>query len=177
VFLAGLHRLRGSLSEAVAEKVCKIMDLAVRNGAPVIGLNDSGGARIQEGVVSLGGYAEIFLRKHAGVRRHSADLGDTRAVRRWCRVFAGHHGLHVHGPRHLVHVRDRSQRREDRHARKKRDDGATGRRGPRTAPRPASRTFTFDDEVSCLTAIRELFEFIPAQQRGRSATRNGPRPA
>ena len=52
----------GSLSEAVAEKICKIMDLAVRNGAPVIGLNDSGGARIQEGVVSLGGYAEIFLR-------------------------------------------------------------------------------------------------------------------
>src|SRR6187431_1913586 len=52
----------GSLSEAFAEKICKIMDLAVRNGAPVIGLNDSGGARIQEGVVSLGGYAEIFLR-------------------------------------------------------------------------------------------------------------------
>src|SRR6266516_1661733 len=52
----------GSLSEAHAEKICKILDLAVRNGAPVIGLNDSGGARIQEGVVSLGGYAEIFLR-------------------------------------------------------------------------------------------------------------------
>src|SRR6188472_2310740 len=52
----------GSLSEAFAEKICKVMDLAVRNGAPVIGLNDSGGARIQEGVVSLGGYAEIFLR-------------------------------------------------------------------------------------------------------------------
>src|SRR5215831_18433512 len=46
-----------SLSEAFAEKICKIMDLAMRNGAPVIGLNDSGGARIQEGVVSLGGYA------------------------------------------------------------------------------------------------------------------------
>ncbi len=52
----------GSLSEAHAEKICKVMDLAVRNGAPVIGLNDSGGARIQEGVVSLGGYADIFLR-------------------------------------------------------------------------------------------------------------------
>ncbi len=52
----------GSLSETHAEKICKVMDLAVRNGAPVIGLNDSGGARIQEGVVSLGGYAEIFLR-------------------------------------------------------------------------------------------------------------------
>lgn len=52
----------GSLSEAHAEKICKIMDLAMKNGAPVIGLNDSGGARIQEGVVSLGAYANIFLR-------------------------------------------------------------------------------------------------------------------
>ncbi|HEY4633000.1 MAG TPA: acyl-CoA carboxylase subunit beta [Candidatus Limnocylindrales bacterium] len=52
----------GSLSEAYAEKICKIMDLAMKVGAPLIGLNDSGGARIQEGVASLGGYAEIFLR-------------------------------------------------------------------------------------------------------------------
>src|SRR5216110_4019809 len=52
----------GSLSETFAEKIVKIMDLAMRNGAPVIGLNDSGGARIQEGVLSLGGYADIFLR-------------------------------------------------------------------------------------------------------------------
>jgi len=52
----------GSLGEVHAEKICKIMDMAVKNGAPVIGLNDSGGARIQEGVVSLGGYADIFLR-------------------------------------------------------------------------------------------------------------------
>jgi propionyl-CoA carboxylase beta chain len=52
----------GSLSEAYAAKVCKVMDLAMKVGAPVIGLNDSGGARIQEGVVSLGGYADIFLR-------------------------------------------------------------------------------------------------------------------
>jgi acetyl-CoA carboxylase carboxyltransferase component len=52
----------GSLSEAYAEKICKVMDLALKVGAPIIGLNDSGGARIQEGVASLGGYAEIFLR-------------------------------------------------------------------------------------------------------------------
>jgi len=52
----------GSLGEAHAEKICKILDMALKNGAPVIGLNDSGGARIQEGVVSLGGYADIFLR-------------------------------------------------------------------------------------------------------------------
>jgi propionyl-CoA carboxylase beta chain len=52
----------GSLSETHAEKICKLMDMAMKNGAPVIGLNDSGGARIQEGVVSLGGYADIFYR-------------------------------------------------------------------------------------------------------------------
>jgi acetyl-CoA carboxylase carboxyltransferase component len=54
--------LGGSLGEVMAEKICKVMDLAVRTGAPVVGINDSGGARIQEGVVSLGGYAEIFWR-------------------------------------------------------------------------------------------------------------------
>lgn len=54
--------LGGSLAEAHAEKICRIMDLAMENGAPVIGLNDSGGARIQEGVVSLGGYADLFYR-------------------------------------------------------------------------------------------------------------------
>jgi acetyl-CoA carboxylase carboxyltransferase component len=54
--------LGGSLGEVHAEKICKVMDMALKNGAPIIGLNDSGGARIQEGVVSLGGYAEIFLR-------------------------------------------------------------------------------------------------------------------
>jgi propionyl-CoA carboxylase beta chain len=52
----------GSLSEAFAEKICKVMDMAVKNGCPIIGINDSGGARIQEGVVSLAGYAEIFWR-------------------------------------------------------------------------------------------------------------------
>src|SRR4029079_17202451 len=52
----------GSLSETNARKICKIMDLALENGAPILGLNDSGGARIQEGVASLGGYADIFLR-------------------------------------------------------------------------------------------------------------------
>jgi propionyl-CoA carboxylase beta chain len=62
VFSQDFTVLGGSLAEAHAEKICRIMDLAMRNGAPVIGLNDSGGARIQEGVVSLGGYADIFRR-------------------------------------------------------------------------------------------------------------------
>src|ERR1044071_3741334 len=62
VFAQDCAVLGGSLSEANAQKICKIMDLALKNGAPLIGLNDSGGARIQEGVLSLGGYADIFLR-------------------------------------------------------------------------------------------------------------------
>lgn len=62
VFSQDFTVLGGSLGEAHAKKVVKIMDMAIKNGAPIIGLNDSGGARIQEGVVSLGGYADIFLR-------------------------------------------------------------------------------------------------------------------
>src|SRR6186997_719647 len=62
VFAQDFTVFGGSLSETNAQKICKIMDLAMKMGAPVIGLNDSGGARIQEGVVSLGGYADIFLR-------------------------------------------------------------------------------------------------------------------
>ena len=62
VFSQDFTVLGGSLSETFAEKICKVMDLAVQNGAPLIGLNDSGGARIQEGIESLAGYADIFLR-------------------------------------------------------------------------------------------------------------------
>ena len=62
VFAQDFTVFGGSLSETHAEKICKVIDLAVRNGAPIIGLNDSGGARIQEGVNSLGGYADIFYR-------------------------------------------------------------------------------------------------------------------
>jgi propionyl-CoA carboxylase beta chain len=62
VFSQDFTVVGGSLAEAHAQKICRIMDLAMQNGAPVIGLNDSGGARIQEGVVSLGGYADIFYR-------------------------------------------------------------------------------------------------------------------
>ncbi len=78
VFSQDFTVLGGSLAEAHAAKICRIMDLAMQNGAPVIGLNDSGGARIQEGVVSLGGYADIFHRnvKASGViPQISAILG------------------------------------------------------------------------------------------------------
>src|SRR5215210_5041550 len=62
VFAQDFTVFGGSLSETHAEKICKVLDLAMKVGVPVVGLNDSGGARIQEGVVSLGGYADIFLR-------------------------------------------------------------------------------------------------------------------
>lgn len=69
VFAQDFTVMGGSLAEAHAQKICRIMDLAMQNGAPILGLNDSGGARIQEGVVSLGGYADIFYRntKASGV--------------------------------------------------------------------------------------------------------------
>ena len=78
VFAQDFTVFGGSLSETHAEKICKIMDLALENGAPVIGLNDSGGARIQEGVRSLGGYADIFVRNvHASgvIPQISAIMG------------------------------------------------------------------------------------------------------
>ena len=81
----------GSLSEAHAEKICKVMDLAMKNGAPVIGLNDSGGARIQEGVVSLGAYADIFLRNTLAsgvVPQISAIMGPCAGRRG---LLSGHH--------------------------------------------------------------------------------------
>src|SRR6478752_6993892 len=62
VFAQDFTVFGGSLSETNAQKICKVMDLALKMGAPMVGLNDSGGARIQEGVLSLGGYADIFLR-------------------------------------------------------------------------------------------------------------------
>ena len=62
VFAQDFTVFGGSLSDTHARKICKIMDLAMKTGVPIIGLNDSGGARIQEGVVSLAGYAEVFLR-------------------------------------------------------------------------------------------------------------------
>ncbi|MCG4843298.1 methylmalonyl-CoA carboxyltransferase, partial [Streptococcus gordonii] len=62
VFAQDFTVFRGSLRETMAQKLCKIMDMAMKMGAPVIGLNDSGGARIQEGINALAGYAEIFQR-------------------------------------------------------------------------------------------------------------------
>ena len=89
----------GSLSGAFAEKVCKVMDLAMKVGCPVIGINDSGGARIQEGVVSLAGYADIFLRNVMASGVIPADFRDHGPVRRRRGLFARDDRLHRDGPR------------------------------------------------------------------------------
>ena len=72
----------GSLGEVMGEKMCKIMDLAAKIGCPVIGINDSGGARIQEGVVSLGAYGDVFVRNVKCSGRDPPDQPDHGAVRR-----------------------------------------------------------------------------------------------
>ena len=124
----------GSLGEVFAEKIVKVMDLAVKMGCPVIGINDSGGARIQEGVVSLGGYADIFFRnvRASGVIPQISVVMGPCAGRR--RLQPGDHGLHLHGPRDEPHVHHGSRGHQDGD-RRGRDDGGA-RRAPR-ATRPA----------------------------------------
>jgi acetyl-CoA carboxylase carboxyltransferase component len=129
----------GSLSGAFAEKICKIMDLAAKAGAPVVGLNDGAGARIQEGVVSLGGYGDVFLRNvlSSGVVPQislimgSADLADHGALRGRRRLQPGHDRLHRHGEGHQPHDDHRTRRHQDGHPRGGHGRGAGRRRDPR----------------------------------------------
>lgn len=88
VFAQDFTVFGGSLSETHAEKICKLMDLALKNGAPVIGLNDSGGARIQEGVRSLGGYADIFYRNVRTSGSISANFCHNGALCRRSSLFS-----------------------------------------------------------------------------------------
>ena len=150
----------GSLSESYAEKIVKVMDLALRNGAPVIGLNDSGGARIQEGVVSLGGYAEIFLRNTlasgvipqisailgpcAGGAVYSPAITDfTYMVRRTSYMF-------VTGPHVVKTVTHEEVTMEEL-------GGADTH-----AMKSGVSHFTSDSEPECILAIRDLMRFIPS---------------
>ena len=89
----------GSLGEMHAKKICKVMDLAMKAGVPFVGMNDSGGARIQEGVNALSGYGQIFYRNSGGLRRHPADLGHHGAERRRRGLLPGHDRLRLHGAR------------------------------------------------------------------------------
>jgi propionyl-CoA carboxylase beta subunit len=150
----------GSLSETHAEKICKVMDLAVRNGAPIIGLNDSGGARIQEGVASLGGYADIFLRNTLAsgvVPQISAVLGPcaggavySPAITDFVCMVRGISYMFVTGPNVVKTVTHEEVDFEqlggaDVH-------GATS----------GVAHFVYDSELECLTAIRTLLSYLPS---------------
>ncbi len=93
----------GSLSGPFGEKVCKIMDLAVRNGAPVIGLNDSGGARIQEGVISLGATGKSSGAMSV-LRNYPSNFGHHGALCRRRGLFAGHYRFYHHGGKDQPYV-------------------------------------------------------------------------
>ena len=146
VFAQDFTVFGGSLSGAYAEKICKVMDLATEVGAPVIGLNDSGGARIQEGVESLAGYADIFLRNTLAsgvvpqISRHHGPL------RRRRRLLPGDHRLHLHGQEHQLHVHHRPRRHQDGDPRGGDQGGARRRLAP-TPRSPAWRTSVADDEM------------------------------
>src|ERR1700716_3870598 len=150
----------GSLSESFAEKICKVMDLAVRNGAPVIGLNDSGGARIQEGVVSLGGYAEIFLRNTLAsgvVPQISAILGPcaggavySPAITDFIYMVRKTSFMFVTGPNVVKTVTHEDVTMEE-----------LGGADTHTQTSGVAH-FAHDSEAACLQAIRELFHYIPS---------------
>jgi propionyl-CoA carboxylase beta chain len=149
----------GSLSEAHAEKICKIMDLAVRNGAPVIGLNDSGGARIQEGVASLGGYADIFLRNTLAsgvVPQISAILGPcaggavySPAITDFVFMVRGVSYMFVTGPNVVKTVTHEEVSFDDL--------GGADVHGSVSGV----SHFTCDSEPAALQAIRDLMGFLP----------------
>src|SRR4028118_460879 len=172
VFAQDFTIFGGSLSETFAEKICKIMDMAIKTGAPVIGLNDSGGARIQEGVVSLGGYADIFLRNTLAsgvVPQISAILGPcaggavySPAITDFIYMVRGTSYMFVTGPNVVKTVTHEDVTMEqlggaDTHA------GTSG-----------VAHFVHDSELASLAAVRELFRFVPGNNlseppRGRAA--------
>lgn len=149
----------GSLSETHAEKICKIMDLALENGAPVIGLNDSGGARIQEGVVSLGGYADIFYRntRSSGVvPQISAILGPcaggavySPALTDFIFMVEKTSYMFVTGPNVVKTVTNEDVSAEDL--------GGASVHGSKSGV----AHFTVPNEVVCLTQIRDLMRYVP----------------
>ena len=149
----------GSLAEAHAQKICKVMDLAVRNGAPVIGLNDSGGARIQEGVVSLGGYADIFFRNTRAsgvVPQISAILGPcaggavySPAITDFTFMVRGVSYMFVTGPNVVKTVTHEDVTADEL-------GGADTHGGTSGVAQ-----FVLDSEPECLAAIRRLVSFLP----------------
>lgn len=150
----------GSLSGAYAKKICKIMDLALKNGAPVIGLNDSGGARIQEGVESLAGYADIFLRNvlvSGVVPQLSAVMGPcaggavySPAITDFIFMTKGTSYMFVTGPDVVKSVTHEEVTKEQL-------GGAMTH-----ATKSGIAHFVFDNDEECLIGLRELVGFIPS---------------
>ena len=149
----------GSLSEAHAAKICNVMDLAMRLGIPIVGLNDSGGARIQEGVVSLGGYSDIFLRNTLAsgvVPQISAILGPcaggsvySPALTDFIFMVEGTSYMHITGPdvvRAVTHEDVTSEAL----------GGAIVH-----ASRSGVSHFTARDDAACMSRIRKLLSFLP----------------
>jgi propionyl-CoA carboxylase beta chain len=160
VFAQDFTVFGGSLSGAYAQKICKIMDLAMRVGAPVVGLNDSGGARIQEGVESLAGYAEIFTRNVLAsgvVPQISAIMGPcaggavySPAMTDFIFMVEGTSYMFITGPDVIKAVTHEEVTKE-----------ALG--GAHThAARSGVAHLAMHDEPSCLAAVRELLSFLPA---------------
>jgi propionyl-CoA carboxylase beta chain len=150
----------GSLSETNAAKICKAMDLAMRNGAPVIGLNDSGGARIQEGVLSLGGYADIFLRNTLAsgvVPQISAIMGPcaggavySPAITDFIIMVKQTSYMFVTGPDVITTVTHEDVTKEDL-------GGAMTHN-----ERSGVAHFAVENDEACIALIRELLSFMPA---------------
>jgi propionyl-CoA carboxylase beta chain len=163
VFAQDFTVLGGSLSESNALKICKVMDLALKNGAPVIGLNDSGGARIQEGVVSLAGYTDIFLRNTLAsgvVPQISAILGPcaggavySPALTDFIFMVDGTSHMFVTGPDVIRTVTHEEVSKEDL------GGGMTHNATSGVAH------FLAANEKDCLRQIRRLMSFLPQNNR------------
>ncbi len=159
----------GSLPEAHAQKIMKVQDMALKARAPIIGLFDAGGARIQEGVAALGGYGEVFKRNVHRLRRHPADQRHHGPVRRRRRLFAGHDRFHPQWcatpPTCSVTPsgcgEDRDQRGRDRR-RTRRRLGAHHQEA--RSPTARSRTTS-----SVSLQMRRLMDFLAVELRSRPA--------
>ena len=162
----------GSLSEGYAKKICKVMDLAMKIGCPVIGLNDSGGARIQEGVVSLGGYADIFLRNTLAsgvVPQISLIMGPcaggavySPAITDFITMVRGTSYMFVTGPDVIKAVTHEEVTKEEL-------GGATTH-----SARSGVAHFVQPSDLAALAHTRELLSFLPSNNLGE-APRKAPR--
>src|SRR4030095_4512148 len=159
VFAQDFTVFGGSLSETHAQKICKLMELAMKVGAPVIGLNDSGGARIQEGVASLGGYADIFLRNTRAsgvVPQISAILGPcaggavySPAITDFIFMVEETSYMFVTGPDVIKTVTHEEVSKEEL-------GGASTH-----AARSGLCHFTVPNDAACLAATREPLSYLP----------------